>query len=138
MTAAFSGLRPLLIVKTGSTHPSIAAQWSDFEHWILAGIGDANLAVTVADPRAGMQLPDPAEVAGVVITGSHSMVTDREPWSEQTALWLRGAVAAEAAVLGICYGYQLLAHAIGGEVDFHPGGIELGVTSRTAATGALP
>lgn len=118
--------RPLLIVKTGSTHPDIAAQWGDFEHWIMTGLGDAGLPVSVVDPRAGMPLPPPAEVAGAIVTGSHSMVTDREPWSEQTAAWLREAVAVEMPVLGICYGHQLLAHAMGGEVDFHPGGIELG------------
>lgn len=127
MTAASSGQQlPLLIVKTGSTHPSIAAQWGDFEHWIRDGLGDADMTLTVVDPRVGMPLPPPAEVAGAIVTGSHSMVTDREPWSEQTALWLREAVAVEMPVLGICYGHQLLAHAMGGEVDFHPGGIELG------------
>jgi GMP synthase (glutamine-hydrolysing) len=54
------------------------------------------------------------------------MVTDRAPWSEALAAWLREAVAAQIPVLGICYGHQLLAHALGGEVEYHPGGIELG------------
>lgn len=118
--------RHLLIVKTGSTYPDIATQWGDFEHWIMAGLGEPNLPISVVDPRAGMPLPPPAEVAGAIVTGSHSMVTDREPWSEETAAWLREAVAVELPVLGICYGHQLLAHAMGGVVGFHPGGIELG------------
>ncbi len=119
-------MKPLLIVKTGSTHPDIAAEWGDFEDWIASGLGVEPALIQVVDPREGTPLPSPDQVAGAVVTGSHSMVTDREPWSEQTADWLRNAVAAELPVLGICYGHQLLAHALGGEVDFHPVGIELG------------
>lgn len=124
MTASLT--KPLLILKVGSTHPHIAAELQDFEHWIQAGLQDPALPVTVIDPREGQALPAQADIAGVVVTGSHSMVSDREPWSEATAAWLRDAVAAEVPVLGICYGHQLLAHALGGEVGYHPQGIELG------------
>lgn len=127
--------KPLVIFKVGSTYPDIAAELGDFEHWIAAGLpGDAP-PVVVVDPRAGDPLPDAAGLAGAIVTGSHSMVTDREPWSEQMAAWLRGAVAAELPVLGICYGHQLLAHALGGEVSNHPQGVELG-TVEVARTDA--
>ncbi|WP_342130422.1 glutamine amidotransferase [Hydrogenophaga sp. OTU3427] len=126
-----SHAKPLLILKVGSTHPHIAEQLQDFEHWIQAGLQDPALPVTVVDPREGQALPAPAEIAGVVVTGSHSMVSDREPWSEWTAAWLREAVAADLPVLGICYGHQLLAHALGGEVNDHPQGIELGTVPVT-------
>jgi GMP synthase (glutamine-hydrolysing) len=132
--------KPLVIFKVGSTYPDIAAELGDFEHWIASGLhGDAP-PVVVVDPRAGDTLPEAAQVAGVIVTGSHSMVTDREPWSEQVADWLRGAVAAEVPVLGICYGHQLLAHALGGEVDNHPQGVELGTVEveRTAAADGDP
>jgi GMP synthase (glutamine-hydrolysing) len=31
-----------------------------------------------------------------------------------------------AAILAVCYGHQLLAEALGGQVGWHPGGLELG------------
>lgn len=40
--------------------------------------------------------------------------------------WTRNLLAAEVPVLGICYGYQLLAHVRGGAVGFIPEGPELG------------
>src|SRR5690606_2484463 len=63
---------------------------------------------------------------GAVLTGSGAMVTDRLDWSEATAEWLRGAVAAGLPLLGICYGHQLLADALGGRVADHPDGREVG------------
>ena len=54
------------------------------------------------------------------------MVTDREPWSEDTAAWLREAAAAGLPMFGVCYGHQLLAHALGGKVGYNPTGSELG------------
>ncbi len=134
MTASLT--KPLLILKVGSTHPHIAAELQDFEHWIQAGLQDDSLPVTVVDPRERHALPAPTAIAGVVVTGSHSMVSDREPWSEAAAAWLRDVVAAELPVLGICYGHQLLAHALGGEVGYHPQGIELGTVPVTLSAAA--
>jgi GMP synthase (glutamine-hydrolysing) len=62
----------------------------------------------------------------VVITGSHAMVTGHREWSERTARWLRGAVERGIPTLGICYGHQLLAYALGGEVGDNPNGLEAG------------
>ena len=54
------------------------------------------------------------------------MVTDRLPWSEFAAGWLRQAMADQVPIFGVCYGHQLLAYALGGVVDYHPDGMELG------------
>ena len=61
------------------------------------------------------------------------MVTDREPWSERAAAWLRLAMADNVPVLGVCYGHQLLAHALGGAVGWHPAGKEFGTHTITLA-----
>ncbi|MGN8078434.1 glutamine amidotransferase [Variovorax sp. 22077] len=133
---------PLVIVKLGSTFEALRAQQGgDFEHWIADGLGEHALPLLVIDPRRGDALPDPAGVAGAVVTGSHAMVSHREPWSEATAAWLAQLVARDTPVLGICYGHQLLAHALGGEAGDHPQGAEVGTVTVTlgeaAATDAL-
>jgi len=116
----------VVIVKTGVTIPTVAAQRGDFEGWISAGLGLAASRVRVVRVYAGESLPDPGSLAGAVVTGSSAMVTDREPWSEAAAEWLAAAVAAETPVLGICYGHQLLAHGLGARVAANPRGREIG------------
>lgn len=118
----------MTIIKTGGTIPSLRARRGDFEDWILAGMGLGAGQAEVVDVAAGHQLPDPGSAGGIVVTGSHDMVTDRRDWSERTASWLADAVSAGAPILGICYGHQLLAHALGGAVGYNPRGREMGTT----------
>ncbi len=118
-------MKPILIVKTGETLKD-GPRPGDFEHWIAEGMGLTERALVVDVRHDAAALPRPREVGGVVVTGSAAMVSHRLPWSERTAAWLRGAVHEGAHVLGICYGHQLLAHALGGTVARNPRGREMG------------
>ncbi len=133
-------MRPVLIVKTGSSLPELVARRGDYEVWIRAGLGLSPERVQVAPVHEGAGLPEPERVAGVVVTGSSAMVSRREPWSERTGHWLARAVAAGTPLLGICYGHQLLAHALGGVVGVNPRGREIGsvVVRRAEAAASDP
>ena len=89
-------------------------------------MGFAPADVDVVAVALGEPLPAPDSPAGVVVTGSSAMVSHREPWSERTGEWLARAALDGTPVLGICYGHQLLAHALGGEVGRNPRGREIG------------
>jgi GMP synthase (glutamine-hydrolysing) len=137
-----------LIVKTGTTVSNVVAQRGDFEAWIARGLGALEQDVEVCRVHQEQALPavrELGELSGVVVTGSPAMVTERHPWSERSAEWLREAVMADVPVLGICYGHQLLAHAFGGRVDDNPRGRHIGTVdvelndhgARDALLGAL-
>ncbi len=126
-------MKPLLLVKTGSTLPIIAADHGDFEDWFVAGLGVDPSCVQLVQAHLEEPLPGQDEVCGVLVTGSPAMVTDREPWSERAAAWLARAVQDELPVLGVCFGHQLLAHCMGGEVGDCPGGAEVGTVPVTLA-----
>lgn len=119
-------MKRLLILKLGSTFPDLARTHGDFEDWIARGLSLPAERIAIADAQSLEEWPAPQEFCGVVLTGSHSMVTDAEPWSERASDWVAGAVEAGVPLVGICYGHQLLARALGGEVDYNPRGEEYG------------
>ncbi|MFZ2633689.1 MAG: glutamine amidotransferase [Desulfosalsimonadaceae bacterium] len=80
----------------------------------------------MVDAENGAALPAAEYCAGVVVTGSHAMVTDNLPWSVRMEAWIVSLLAARIPFFGICYGHQLLARAAGGQVGFHPRGAEVG------------
>lgn len=116
----------ILIVKTGAAVPEAARDGRDFEHWFAAGIGRGRFAWKTVRVDRGESLPAPDAPAAVVVTGSPAMVSERLDWSERTAGWLADAHAAGVPVLGVCYGHQLLAHALGGAVGQNPNGRRMG------------
>ena len=127
----------LLILKLGDTLADLAAERGDFEDWFIAASGADRSLATVFDPRTGHEFPAAERHAGIILTGSHSMVTERLEWSERTATWLRSVVGARVPILGVCYGHQLLAHALGGVVGENPRGTQEGTTTVTlSAAGA--
>jgi GMP synthase (glutamine-hydrolysing) len=134
MTSIDAAEKPLLIVQTGSAAPEVLARYGDFPEWFRRGLGLNPRRMLTVRADVGERLPAPGTVAGAVITGSAVMVPERLDWSERTAAWLRTAVAADLPLLGVCYGHQLLAHALGGTVDYNPRGREIG----TAQIECLP
>lgn len=126
---------PLLIIQTGNTFAEVRNNKGDFADWIAAGLASTQPCLRL-DAHTGATLPPPSSLAGVVISGSHAMVTDREEWSERLAAWLKNCVAEGIPVLGICYGHQLLAHALGGQVGYREQGIEIGTHTLTLAPDA--
>lgn len=56
-------------------------------------------------------------LAGVIVLGSGASVNDDLPWQTALAAWLRPRIGGVPA-LGLCYGHQLFASVLGGDVGF--------------------
>jgi GMP synthase-like glutamine amidotransferase len=69
------------------------------------------------------QLPTLAEVDdfdGFVIPGSACNVSDNEPWIQPLCAVIRAAHARSKGLFGMCFGHQIIAHALGGCVAAAP------------------
>ena len=130
---------PVLILETGQPVASMRRH-GGFPHWIRTAAGLPRDAAVVVDVEHGEPLPAREGFAGVIVTGSGAMVTERLDWSERAAEWLGDAAHQGLPLLGICYGHQLIAHALGGEVGWHPEGREMGTVEieRLDASDADP
>lgn len=125
--------KPLLIIQMGVPPLPIARQVGEQGAWFRQALAaqQPHLTLQVVRPDQGEALPAVDSLAGVVISGSWSMVTDRLDWSEATAHWLRTAFDARLPLLGVCYGHQLMADALGGTVADNPKGKEVGLQTVT-------
>lgn len=119
-------MKPVLIIKAGTTFQTTARVFGDFEDWTIRGMELSGEEARVMAAYKNERLPTDNTFCGVVVTGSHSMVTDHEPWSEELAKWISQLIEQQVPILGLCFGHQLLSYAMGGEVGNHPKGREIG------------
>lgn len=68
------------------------------------------------------------EADGWLITGSRHGVYEDHPWIPPLEQFIRDAFAARVPVVGICFGHQIVAQAMGGKVERYAGGWAVGAT----------
>lgn len=118
--------KKIFIIKTGEPVPKVRERRGEFSDLIVQTIGDAwGHGYESFDARTDVH-PDPHEAEAFVITGSAANVPDRAEWMLRTESYLRDVVALGVPTFGICFGHQILAQALGGEVRRNPRGREIG------------
>ena len=120
-------MKRLLIIQAGNKLPSLAKIDGDFSEWIVDGMEiSRQTVITTVEPQQDQRLPGYRQFSAVIISGSNAMITDNHAWMKRAEKWVREAVASGIPFLGICFGHQLLASALGGTVADNPNGIEVG------------
>jgi GMP synthase (glutamine-hydrolysing) len=123
-------VRRLLLVKAGNVAAPVAVAFGDYDRWFLRAIGPARCRLRVVAAHLGEPLPARARgFDAVIVTGSPRSVTEREPWMLRAGAWLVEAAEQRVPVLGVCFGHQLLAEALGGRVRRSPAGREIGTVA---------
>jgi GMP synthase (glutamine-hydrolysing) len=119
--------KPIIILRTGDVAPPVAEKLGEYPAWIVRTVGEAWAGEWgVIDVRTDAPLPPPESAAGFVVTGSSSSVTERAPWMLRLEEHVRAVAEADVPLFGICFGHQLVAQALGGEVAKNPRGREIG------------
>ena len=108
----------LTIIQAGEVPPSLRPRFGAYPPMFArmfdeAGAGFDYDTVPIHD---GAGLPDPNGLDAILITGSAAGVYDDLAWLEPLRAFIRGAYAANTPMLGICFGHQIMADALGGDV----------------------
>lgn len=120
----------ILVLRAGQPAPALELQAGDYAAWFAEGLGPGAALHPVA-AFSGEPLPDPRGFDAVLMTGSPLSVRtyDADAWQQRAGRLLLDAAELGKPVLGVCFGHQLLARALGGEVQKNPRGREIGTIS---------
>jgi GMP synthase-like glutamine amidotransferase len=108
----------LTIIQTGDVPPSLQDRFGPYPTMFEKMFADAGCAFAyeTVPVHRGAPPPDPADLEGIVITGSPAGVYDAHDWLDPLRAFIRAAYAARTPMLGVCFGHQIMADALGGEV----------------------
>lgn len=134
----------LTIVQTGAVPAHLQPQFNDYPlmfRQMFETTGEG-LSFDDADARSGT-LPDPEDLEGIVITGSPAGVYEDHAWLPPLRDFIRRAYDNGTPMLGVCFGHQIMADALGGDVRKSEKGWGLGrhtyrIESRPSFMGDAP
>lgn len=108
----------LTIVQAGLVPDPLKSHFEDYPAMFRAMFDSTGpgFSCSAVDGMSPEPLPDPATLEGIVITGSPAGVYDDLPWIEPLRAFIRRAYAIGTPMLGICFGHQVMADALGGDV----------------------
>jgi GMP synthase-like glutamine amidotransferase len=107
------------ILKTDAVRPEWVPAFGEYPDMFIALLGelDPSLEFVVYDVEQGEYPADIDEVDAYLITGSKSSVYDDKPWIRTLMDFVRTLHQRRKKLVGICFGHQLVAQALGGRVE---------------------
>lgn len=116
------------ILQTGAAPDALAPTSGDYPDMfvrLLDGHGFGFTTYRVLDGQFPAAVTD---CDGWLITGSRHGAYEDHPWIPPLEDFIRAAFAAHVPVVGICFGHQIIAQAMGGRVEKYAGGWSVGPT----------
>jgi len=102
------------ILETGRPPGSLAEQFGDYPAMFARMLGPG-FEIETFDVQSGQLPPDVAEYGAFLITGSPAGVYEPLPWIPPLEQFIRSTMPAK--MVGVCFGHQVMAEALGGHVE---------------------
>jgi GMP synthase-like glutamine amidotransferase len=123
------------ILKTDTVRPEWVPDFGEYPDMFMALLGEADpdLEFSVYDVEQGEYPADIDEVDAYLITGSKSSVYEDKPWIAALVDFVRELDRRRKKIVGICFGHQLVAQALGGKTEKSPKGWGVGLHTHSFA-----
>ena len=116
------------ILQTGHAPDTLISETGDYDHIFTRMLGGHGLTFQNFAVVDG-QFPDGADTAdGWLITGSKHGAYEDLPWIAPLETLIRDIHARGIPLIGVCFGHQIIAQALGGKVEKFAGGWAIGHT----------
>lgn len=121
------------ILKTDAVRPEWVPDYGEYPDMFMALLGalDPELEFAVYDVEEGQYPAAIDEMDAYLITGSKSSVYDDKPWIGVLLDFVRELDRRGKKIVGICFGHQVVAQALGGRVEKSPKGWGVGLHTHT-------
>lgn len=110
------------------------AQYGDYSNMFQIGIDPDCSLINLVPIRCfdGEPFPgEPDHFAGYVISGSKHAVYDDLPWISDLLQFIRDCWNSKTRMIGVCFGHQAMAHALGGRTEKSASGWGFGIQGAT-------
>lgn len=121
------------ILKTDSVRPELVPEFGEYPAMFIALLRqiDPDLEFSVYDVEQNQYPLDLDEVDGYLMTGSKSSAYEDKPWIATLMEFVRDLHRRRNKLVGICFGHQLVAQALGGKVEKSPKGWGVGLHTHS-------
>ncbi|MCU0901180.1 MAG: type 1 glutamine amidotransferase [Cypionkella sp.] len=116
------------ILQTGLAPEALAPAMGDYPDMFARLLDGHGFTFRTFQVVNGQFPADVRDCDGWLITGSKHGAYEDHPWIPPLEDFIRAAYAARVPMVGICFGHQIIAQAMGGKVEKFAGGWSVGPT----------
>ena len=121
------------ILQTGKVPEQLASSHGEYPAMFQHLLGPYGFSFETWAVVDGVLPHSPNDADGWLITGSRHGAYEDHPWIKPLETFITDVFTAEVPLVGVCFGHQIVAQALGGTVEKFGGGWSVGPTRYSVA-----